>query len=72
LKIYTRIVTNKFLFIEFRQDKNFVNEQKLSQLFIIRKNEDCHEVKEMSDASDSHLALFINGKIRYIIVFITN
>lgn len=28
----------------------------------MRKNEDCQEVKEMSDDTDSHLAIFINGK----------
>lgn len=39
-----------------------MNEFKLSPLFVIRKNEDCPEVKEMSEANDSHLALFINGK----------
>jgi len=51
------------LFIELRRNEIVVNELRPSKLFIIRKNEDCQEVKEMSDDSDCHLAMFINGKI---------
>ncbi|XP_050548885.1 protein ELYS isoform X2 [Daktulosphaira vitifoliae] len=37
-----------------------INESRPSKLFIIGRNEDCQEVKEMSDDSDCHLAMFIN------------
>ncbi|XP_050427325.1 protein ELYS-like isoform X2 [Adelges cooleyi] len=48
--------------IEHQLDNNeiVVNESRPSQLFVIRKNEDCQEVKEMSDDRDCHLAMFIN------------
>lgn len=42
-----------------------MNESKPNKLFIIRKNEDCQEVKEMSDDSDCHLAMFLNGLFKY-------
>lgn len=51
-----------FFLTELIRNELVINELKLSQLFIIRKNEDCQEVKEMSDDSDTHLAMFINGK----------
>lgn len=44
-----------------RRNEIVINESKPSKTFIIRKNENCQEVKEMSDHSDSHLAMFING-----------
>lgn len=31
----------------------------------MRRNEDCEELKEMSDDNDSHLSIFINGKYTY-------
>jgi len=56
----------KFFFpIELRRNEIVVNESRPSKLFIIRKNEDCQEVKEMSDDSDCHLAMFINGKLKF-------
>ncbi|XP_026815806.1 MATH and LRR domain-containing protein PFE0570w-like [Rhopalosiphum maidis] len=45
---------------QLRRNEIVVNELRPSKLFIIRKNEDCQEVKEMSDDSDCHLAIFIN------------
>uniref|UniRef100_A0A2S2P3S5 Protein ELYS n=1 Tax=Schizaphis graminum TaxID=13262 RepID=A0A2S2P3S5_SCHGA len=45
---------------QLRRNEIVVNELRPSKLFIIRKNEDCQEVKEMSDDSDCHLAMFIN------------
>eukprot|EP00102_Acyrthosiphon_pisum_P024721 XP_016661931.1 PREDICTED: protein ELYS [Acyrthosiphon pisum] len=45
---------------QLRRNEIVVNESRPSKLFIIRKNEDCQEVKEMSDDSDCHLAMFIN------------
>eukprot|EP00102_Acyrthosiphon_pisum_P024723 XP_016661933.1 PREDICTED: uncharacterized protein LOC100571491 isoform X2 [Acyrthosiphon pisum] len=47
---------------QLRNNEIIVNESSPSKLFIIRKNEDCQEVKEMSDDSDCHLAMFINEK----------
>lgn len=55
------------MFIELRQNESNVNELKPNKLFIIRKNKDYQEVKEMSNASDSHLAMFINSKFMYIV-----
>ncbi|KAL5237944.1 hypothetical protein ACI65C_005354 [Semiaphis heraclei] len=45
---------------QLQRNEIVVNESKPSKLFIIRRNEDCQEVKEMSDDSDCHLAMFIN------------
>ncbi|KAE9543994.1 hypothetical protein AGLY_001683 [Aphis glycines] len=45
---------------QLRRNEIVVNELRPSKLFIIRKNEDCQEVKEMSDDSDCHLAIFLN------------
>ncbi|XP_022175974.1 protein ELYS-like isoform X2 [Myzus persicae] len=45
---------------QLRRNEIVVNESRPSKLFVIRKNEDCQEVKEMSDDSDCHLAMFIN------------
>ncbi|XP_025408942.1 protein ELYS [Sipha flava] len=45
---------------QLRRNEIVVNESRPSKIFIVRKNEDCQEVKEMSDDSDSHLAMFIN------------
>lgn len=50
--------------VELKQNEVVVNELKPNKLFIIRKNEDCLEVKEMSDNGDCHLAMFINGKYK--------
>ncbi|XP_025191116.1 protein ELYS-like [Melanaphis sacchari] len=45
---------------QLRRNEIVVNELRPNKLFFIRKNEDCQEVKEMSDDSDCHLAIFIN------------
>ncbi|XP_050440382.1 protein ELYS-like isoform X2 [Adelges cooleyi] len=45
---------------QLKNNEIVVNESRPSKLFKIGKNEDCQEVKEMSDDSDCHLAMFIN------------
>lgn len=59
---YCRQIIKIFFFIELRKNEICINESRPSKLFIIRKNEGIQELKEMSDSSDCHLAIFINGK----------
>jgi len=62
-KYYTLNIKLKFFSLELRNNEIVENELSPSKLLILRKNEDIQEAKRISDHSDFHLAMTINGKI---------